>query len=139
MSIIDHYDENIERLEAENAKLQYDLDMCKMCCDLYEDELKGFHVEREAMMKQEPLGFVQSYVVDTGLNGFTATLNPVQEGKYTVPVFLQSLPAQQIPEGYALVPIEPTPEMEIAFQKGCGLEGWFYQGYEYMLSASQKR
>lgn len=74
---LDVLNKELETLRTENAKLI---------------------AEREATMKQEPLGFVQSYVVDTGLNGFTATLNPVREGKYTVPVFpLHPLPAQQEP------------------------------------------
>lgn len=50
-------------------------------------KLKQVNKELEALLKAKLIGYVQPFVVEKGLNGYTATLNPEQEGKYTVPVY----------------------------------------------------
>lgn len=35
----------------------------------------------------QPIGWVLPYVLDKGLDGYTATLNPCKEGRYNTPVY----------------------------------------------------
>ncbi len=43
-----------------------------------------------------------------------------------------------IPEGYVLVPVEPTTAMEEAFLSIYERRGWFMRGYKNMIQAAQK-
>lgn len=59
------------------------------------------------------------------------------------PLYLKPLPADKPAavacydeEEWKIVPKQHTPEMESAFQKGVGLEGNFFDGYECMLLAA---
>lgn len=128
-----------ERLKTELLCLTHDRDMLKLCADHNEDEVKKMHAElkesaftlcalraeideyqaeREAMMKQEPVGYaVEIYwrsMIDPGDCGDGLEIWSVEDfikraehdisDENVFPVYAKPhpLPAQQIPEGYAI-------------------------------------
>lgn len=90
---------------------------------------------REAMMKQEPVarGYKNSM---TGTGSELYWLGEIPEGETNL--YASPLPAQ-IPEGYALVPIEPTDDMDKAYTLKSGQSHLSVMGYKAMLSASQPK
>jgi len=54
------------------------------------------------------------------------------------PLFEHPLPAQAIPEGWQLVPIEPTVGMDDEYARASGQHHLSLRGYKAMLSASPK-
>jgi len=44
-----------------------------------------------------------------------------------------------LPEGYVLVPVEPTTAMEEAFLDIYERRGWFMRGYKNMIQAAQEK
>ena len=51
---------------------------------------------------------------------------------------LKDASSRQLPEGYVLVPVEPTTAMEEAFLDIYERRGWFMRGYKNMLKAAQE-
>lgn len=45
----------------------------------------------------------------------------------------------RVPEGYVLVPVEPTTAMEEAFLDIYERRGWFMRGYKNMIKAAQEK
>lgn len=86
-----------------------------------------------------PLGYVQPYVIEKGLDGFTATINPISEGKYTVPVFAKPSPRitdPVIPKGFVLWPENLTFDMVTAYESAilCPISALSGEGYLRMLN-----
>lgn len=100
--------------------------------------------------QSQPIGYADQSEIDSiGNRGQSCLILPEPEFDVSVPVFVGSAPApaQAIPEGYTLAPVEPTPEMldagvAMALQVSVhGEGGWskYLAGlYKQMLSASPK-
>lgn len=92
--------------------------------------------EREQWMKQEPVAYVDLY---TGRYTFVATSDKEIDLKIGSKLYAHQLPAQQVPEGWQLVPIEPTDAMDEAYCKKAGVDHLSLLGYRAMLSAAPKQ
>lgn len=105
--------EELETLRAENAKLIAELEalnsltaqMRTHIADLT-NEVNEYKAEREAMMKQEPVGY-KIYDAKNKSEWITTIQNPEKYKRdypdfILTPIYASPLPAQQIPEGYAL-------------------------------------
>jgi hypothetical protein len=154
-SMVDRYQFERDSLLAERETMQkwHDaiLHECMMteACYVESDPLQSvknlvsWHVEaeREAMMKQEPVGFIDATENDLTQEYFVE-FYPDKAFKVGDKVFLNPLPAQQIPEGYALVPIEPTRMMAEAMEyeaAGFAFPEPYWQNILAAASASQPK
>ena len=113
--------EAIESLKAENDRLKAGLDGLKAQEPAWYKELGTMEIEHPSRYRKR---------VDIGsINGFDY-----------VPLYAHPLPAQSVPEGWQLVPIEPTKEMCDAYCEGsiAPIGNLSCYGYKAMLSAAPK-
>ena len=79
-------------------------------------QIKEFRVAIEEAEKQEPVLWM-----DNRTDVVSPALRHTRKG-YNTPLYLH--PASSIPEGWKLVPIEPTPEMQNVMDKGSAYNTW---------------
>ena len=94
-------------------------------------QIKEFRVAIEEAEKQEPVAWIKRHILDTSTDVYVETnkydaeqwLSQYKEGfAWIEPLYLH--PASSIPEGWKLVPIEPTPEMQNVMDKGSAYNTW---------------
>lgn len=123
-------DEEIKDIMSNHPSNDYDgiFDLCK-------------DIERAVLAKaaeQEPVavmgnnGRVQAKCEFSGIDSFLKCC------RNNTPFYAHQLPAQAIPEGWRLVPIEPTHEMVDAYKSNSSAGHLSEIGYKAMLSASPK-
>ena len=114
---------NAMRAEAESwkglaAQFGRDADEAKTHLAFAKDELNHLRAKIEAMEKQEPVAWLHesrrdSDVVTSAVKHVWQRARPMSLAAYSIPLYLApgAQPAPGIPEGWKLVPIEPTHEM----------------------------
>lgn len=96
-------------------------------------------IERAVLAKagdQEPQVIGRVHYVDDSIYGCLNSIGrKLEDG---APLYAHPLPAQAIPEGWKLVPVEPTVDMDDEYARASGQHHLSLRGYKAMLSASPK-
>lgn len=129
---------NIELLQAENAKLIAERDAM-----MKQEPIAWRHTERDDVIHSKVKRLVEDAYEKYGASS-SVQRSPVNKAeRYSIPLYTRPLPAQQIPEGYALVPIEPTDAMVEMGARNIFSYGTVDRSakevYKAMLSASQPK
>ena len=143
------FKQKIATLETQSAQLRAELADCEAENNYLRADLAETEAELAALRKQEP---VVEYMrrrhnpEDTReMWGFDLTDKPLPHGTK-----LYAAPKPAIPEGYALVPVEPTEAMLKALLKGVRLHSYVrkgmtineysyhHEGWNAMLAAQQE-
>lgn len=93
----------------------------------------------EVLRQQEPVGYANGDDLDNMLDDRSAALFTHRDGFRSVPLYLAPGAVAAVPDGWQLVPIEPTPEMVRASDPVDGSE-YVSAGkiYRAMLKAAPK-
>jgi len=100
----------------------------ELCSDVLEDARAVIAAYEAKLREQEPVAWRKLLCFENGANEYKfSSVNVLKDGD---PLYLHPAP---IPEGYVLVPIEPTKEMISAMQSS----GWMPGNYKAMLAAAR--
>jgi hypothetical protein len=152
-------DDRIANLESENAQLRAELDAATTYglfqannCDVLQSQLKKIEAELAALGKQEPVAWIVEH------DDYPTEVELINELDHAPEIIgqeeamgwrftqLYTAPQPAIPEGFALVPVEPTPEIldrGVAFALNVTLSGdytwsdYIADMYRHMLAAKE--
>jgi len=112
------------------------LDLLNLCADQLNNQLDRLGKDCEAIKRQQSEPVAWMWLLDGEVWDLCATKDrfiPMRSSHAQIPLYTS---APTIPEGWQLVPIEPTPEMEEALRRAAG----YHQRtvYAALLSAAPK-